>query len=202
MDGGQGLFRLGPMKHFVFPTVQQADAFANELKTQGLVREDTRQHAYTQGQTEGFAGRSTGTQYTTDHYVSGTYDADRDGSSVGDEALKGTAVGAATGAAAGLAGAALAGATAATVATGGLAAPLIGLTLLGSGVGAAVGAAGEAAREADDAAYYDTYDTHDTHYSTLSETYQGGGRAVAVDDNVDAAAVMAAAQKHGGRQVG
>lgn len=194
------------MKHFVFPTAQQADAFANELKTQGLVREDHRQHAYTAGQTEGFAGRATGTQYTTDHYAAGTYaaghDADHDGSSVGDEALKGTAVGAATGAAAGLAGAALAGATAATVATGGLAAPLIGLTLLGSGVGAAVGAAGEAAREADDAAYYDTYDTHETHYSTLNETYQAGGRAVAVDDNVDSAAVMAAAEKHGGRLVG
>ncbi|MDO4264599.1 MAG: hypothetical protein Q4C67_10420 [Deinococcus sp.] len=195
------------MKHFVFPTAQQADDFANELKTQGLVREDTRQHAYAQGQTEGFAGRSTGTQYTADHYSAGTYDAgtydaDRDGSSVGDEAIKGTAVGAATGAAAGLAGAALAGATAATVATGGLAAPLIGLTLLGSGVGAAVGAAGEAAREADDAAYHDTYDTQDTHYSTLSETYQGGGRAVAVDDNVPEGPLMEAVARHGGRQVG
>ncbi|WP_261664333.1 hypothetical protein [Deinococcus sp. Marseille-Q6407] len=191
------------MKHFVFPTAQQADAFANELKTQGLVREDSRQHAYTQGQTEGFTGRSTGTQYTTDHYAAGTYSetAGTEGTDVGQEAMKGTAVGAVTGAAAGLAGAALAGATAATVATGGLAAPLIGLTLLGSGVGAAVGAAGEAAREADDATYYDTYDTPSTQYSALNETYQGGGRAVAVDDNVPEGALMDAVAKHGGRQV-
>lgn len=191
------------MKHFVFPTAQQADAFANDLKAQGLVREDFGRHAYTRGTTDTFAGRSTGTQYTADHYAAGTYaDPNANGETVGDEAAKGAAAGAITGAAAGLTGAALAGATAATVATGGLAAPLIGLTLLGTGVGAAVGAAGEAAREADATTTYDTFDTPETHYGTLNETYQAGGRAVAVDETVNEAAVMETAARHGGRLVG
>ena len=183
------------MKHIVFPTVEQADAFARELKTQGLVREDHREHAYNRNaEVQGFAGRRVdNTQVVNDDHAA---------EEIGEEAVKGTAVGAVTGAAAALTGAALTGAaTAATVATGGLAAPLIGLTLLGSGVGAAVGAAGEAAREANDDTY-DAYDVHDEHYSAIDETYKSGGRAVAVDDNVPAGPLNEAIAKHGGRIVG
>lgn len=186
--------KLTDMKHFVFPTVADANNFANELKRAGLVREE-RHHAYSRGTTDTFTGRRAGTAYTPAHYERGVYQEESD---VAEEAAKGAGAGAVVGAGAALLGAAAtAGATLATVATGGLAAPLIGLTLLGAGTGAAVGAAGEAMREADD-----TYDVGETHYGTLSETYNAGGRAVAVDDSVDSAAVMATAERFGGRLVG
>ncbi|MFC6591512.1 hypothetical protein ACFP81_05455 [Deinococcus lacus] len=173
------------MKHIVFPTVQQADAFVADLEAQGLVMPERRERSY----------RTTTT--TTTVADANNMDMNGNGETVGSEAAKGAAAGAITGAAAALTGAALtAAAGAATVATGGLAAPLLGLTLLGTGVGAAVGATGEAVRETSDADYYDVQDTQ---YQTINETYQSGGRAVAVDDNVPADKLQDAVARHGGR---
>ena len=107
--------------------------------------------------------------------------------------MKGTGVGAAVGAVAGII------ATGATVATGGLALPVIlGMAALGSGVGAAVGATG-GAMGVDETGDY--YDADDDYYDRLNTTHTNGGRTVAVHDSVPADVVEAAAIRHGGEYV-
>ena len=119
----------------------------------------------------------------------------------GAGAVKGTGVGALVGAAAGIMGAG------AVVATGGLALPVIlGMTALGSGVGAAVGAAGGAAgvdENGDGRVAGEGYSMNDTvddqYYDHLNSSMNNGGRAVAVDENVNADVLSAAMARHKGQ---
>ncbi|MDL2344867.1 hypothetical protein QOL99_11995, partial [Deinococcus sp. MIMF12] len=89
---------------------------------------------------------------------------------------------------------------------GGLALPVIlGMTALGSGVGAAVGAIGGAAGVDETGgasrSYSSAYDVSDEQYERLSSSMNESGRAVAIEDSVPADAVEAAAARHGGQFV-
>ncbi|MDL2345955.1 hypothetical protein QOL99_17640, partial [Deinococcus sp. MIMF12] len=93
-------------------------------------------------------------------------------------------------------------------ATGGLAAVpvLLGMGALGSGLGAAAGTA-DAAVHGDGMetrvarSYDDRYEVDDTHYDEMHSTVEGGGRAIAIEDDVPMDVVEAAMARHGGRFV-
>ena len=226
---GWGVGRLGDMKHILFPTTAQADAFIAEMQQTGVVAPNMGRSTY------GRHSEMSAAQ-TTDNGMADTYGSGMDGqsgtaSSTGDVrtysddyadgqpsaaaedagagAVKGTGVGAVVGAGAGLLGTAgtVAG-IGATVATGGLAIPVVlGMAALGAGVGAAVGAAGGAAgvdenhdgRTADDD--YGTYGVNDDYYDRMNSTVNAGGRAVAVEDAIPYDVVAEAAKRHGGEFV-
>lgn len=181
------------MKHIMFPTVSAADAFVAEMQQRGMGLGNA---TYTR--------RGGMSQTTTDTTSTGGASAAAEDAGAG--AVKGTGVGAVTGAAAGFLG--TAGAIAAGVATGGLAVPVIlGMAALGSGVGAAVGATGGAMgidenkdgrTAATDSG--DHYEASDSHYDRMDSTVSGGGRVVAVQDDVSGD-VMDAAARHGGEIV-
>jgi hypothetical protein len=178
------------MKHLLFPTVAQADAFVQDLQAQGVIQPEVGQTTLNR---RGSAGMATDTTTRVGGRDSGHVDGGT-AEDAGDGALAGTGVGAAVGAAAG---------AVATVATGGLAAPLIlGMAALGSGVGAGVGAIGGAAGvdETGDG-YRRSYEVEDSQYDRMSSGMSGGGRAIAVDDSVPADVVSAAAARHGGEFV-
>ena len=174
------------MKHILFPTVADADAFIADLKSQGVIRSEV-----------GTATLNRSSSTTTD-VVS---DASAGAEDAGAGAVKGTGVGALVGAAAGVLGAG------AVVATGGLALPVIlGMTALGAGVGAGVGAVGGAAgidENADGRVAGDSYSTtvDDHYYDHLNTSVSNGGRAVAVDDNVPADVLSATMARHNGHFV-
>lgn len=188
---------LEDMKHIIFPTVADADAFIADLQTRGVVQPEVG--------TVNVNRRTASTTTTTT--TDGAISADPAADDAAAGAVKGTGVGAAVGATAGLLGAAgVLGTAAATAATGGLALPLIlGLTALGSGVGAAVGAAGGAmgVDETGDGrtAADNTYAIDDSHYDHLHTSVSGGGRAVAVDDHVPSDVLDAAVRAHNGQYV-
>ena len=168
------------MKHLIFPTTAEADAFVQDLQSQGVIQPEMQQRTF------GRAGMATDRTDTL-----GSAATDDAAESAGEGAIEGTGVGAVVGAVAGVV------ATATTVATGGLALPVIlGMTALGSGVGAGVGAIGGAA-EADG----EGYTLQDEHYDTINNTMQSGGRAIAVDDSVPMDAVQAAMNRHNGRMI-
>ena len=167
------------MKHILFPTVSDADAFIADLQNQGVARPEL--------------GNATFNRRTTTEVVS---DASAGAEDAGAGAVKGTGVGALVGAAAGVLGAG------AVVASGGLALPVIlGMTALGAGVGAGVGAVGGAAGidENADGRTAGGYALDDHHYDEINTTVTGGGRAVAVDDSIPADVLNAAVARHNGR---
>ncbi|MEF2280196.1 hypothetical protein V3W47_18030 [Deinococcus sp. YIM 134068] len=198
------------MKHLLFPTVAQADAFVQDLQSQGVIQPEMGQTSLNRrggmsgstsmggastGGTSGM-GSETGTTTTVveqgNQYVEGGTAED-----AGDGAIKGTGVGAAVGTVVG---------AVATVATGGLAAVpvILGMAALGSGVGAGVGAAGGAAKSEGEGAmggYESSYDVDDDQYDRLHGGTSSGGRAIAVDDSVPQDVVEAAATRHGGQFV-
>ncbi|GAA5436804.1 hypothetical protein [Deinococcus aquaticus] len=166
------------MKHIIFPTTTAADAFIADLQSQGVI-------APTMGSAT--VNRRTPVAPVVDGVEGGTAE------DAGAGAVKGTGVGAAVGVVAGVL------ATGATIATGGLALPVIlGMAALGSGVGAAVGATG-GAMGVDETS--NAYDADDDYYDRLNTTATNGGRTVAVDDSVPADVVEAAAIRHGGEYV-
>lgn len=202
-----GNVKLLPMKHILFPTVSAADAFIADLQGRGAVQPEVGsmsmsrrvQNAATDGAapTASMGTTSGTTTTTTTEYVGGGTAED-----AGEGAVKGTVAGAVTGAAAGVLG------TAATVATGGLALPVIlGMAALGSGVGAAVGAIGGAAgvdetggtvSTTNRTSYPASYEADDAYYNRVNDSVNSGGRVVAVDDNVDQGVLMDALSRHGG----
>lgn len=183
------------MKHLLFPTTDAADAFIADLRAQGLIQPEVG-HA-TLNRRFSDTGRQMETT-STDSGRAGAAEVDP-ANEAGRGAVEGTGVGAAAGAVAGVIG------SVATVATGGLALPVIlGMTALGSGVGAAMGAiAGGATAEGTGGTggYASSYDVSDEQHDRLSGGMAGGGRAVAVEDSVPADAVAAAAARHGGQFV-
>ncbi|EYB68974.1 hypothetical protein DEIPH_ctg012orf0034 [Deinococcus phoenicis] len=172
-----------------------ADAFIADLQQQGAVQPEVGTLHLNRR-----AAPATTTQTTT---TTTEYAGDLGGGTAEDAgagAVKGTVAGALTGAAAGIIG------TAATVATGGLALPVIlGMTALGSGVGAAVGGIGGAAGvdETGDGMTRTTSssEVEDTHYDRMQASLNEGGRAVAVDDNVPQDVLEEAVRRHGGQFV-
>lgn len=185
------------MRHLLFASKAQADAFIADLRSQGLIQPEMGQTTVNRRVADGMAGTTTGTVTTTD---TASVEGGGTPEDAGEGAIKGTGVGAAVGAAAGVLG------TAATVATGGLALPVIlGMTALGSGVGAAVGAIGGAAGVDETGgtsrSYSSASDVSDEQYERLSSSAGESGRAVAIEESVPADAVEAAAARHGGQFV-
>ncbi len=182
------------MKHLIFPTVAQADAFVADLRSQNLIQPEMGQTSVNRT-----SSMSSGTTDTTP--LLGTTDPTLEGGTAedaGEGAVKGTGVGLIAGAVAGVV------ATATTVATGGLALPVIlGMAALGSGVGAGVGAIGGAAGvdETGGRGYDDNYGVSDEHYTQMNDTMNAGGRAIAVEDSVPMDALQATANRHGGQFV-
>ncbi|AZI41709.1 hypothetical protein EHF33_02230 [Deinococcus psychrotolerans] len=183
------------MKHLIFPTVAQADAFVADLRSQNLIQPEMGQTSVnrTSSMTNSAASTAPLTGITDP-----TLDAGGTPEDAGEGAVKGTGVGLIAGAVAGVI------ATATTVATGGLALPVIlGMAALGSGVGAGVGAIGGAAGvdETGGRMYDDNYHVSDEHYTQMSSTMDAGGRAIAVEDSVPMDALKATADRHGGQFV-
>ncbi|WP_019586475.1 hypothetical protein [Deinococcus apachensis] len=171
------------MRHLIFPSKEQADAFIEDLRAQGVIQPEVGQTTLNRRMAE-----TQTTQTTT------TVDGQTAAEEAGEGAIEGTGVGAAVGTVAGVASAA------AALATGGLAVPVIlGMAALGSGVGAAVGAIGGAAEANADGASDGSY-VEDHRYDQINEGV-GGGRAVAVEDNIPSDVVEAAASRHGGQFV-
>lgn len=175
------------MKHILFPTVADADAFIADLQTQGVVQN--------QVGTATLNRRNPNAEVvTSETEVVGGGGTPEDAAA---GAVKGTGVGALVGAAAGILGAG------AVVATGGLALPVIlGMTALGSGVGAAVGGIGGATGvDETGEGYVTTTTVDDDYYDHLHTSVSGGGRAVAVDDHVADDVLNAAVSRHNGQFV-
>lgn len=197
------------MKHILFPTVADADAFIADLQARGAVQPEVghmtvnrRSAGSSTDSSAPLAGAANLNSPDVDHEL-GTGGGTAEDAGAG--AVKGTVAGALAGAGIGAIGTAtgVLGATAATVATGGLALPVIlGVAALGSGVGAAVGALGGAAGvDETGRGYASTADVDDEHYGQMDSAVNAGGRAIAVDDNVDSAVLDAAVRAHNGRYV-
>lgn len=191
------------MRHLIFPTVAQADAFVQDLMSQGVIQPEMGQTSF-QRRSSVSSMDTTTTQTsaataTTTEYVDGG----GDGQDMAGGALKGTALGAVAGVAAG----------AVVAATGGLAAVpvLLGMGALGSGLGAAAGTADAAvhgdgmetrvAGQGGTRNYDERYEFEDTHYNDIQSTVDAGGRAIAIEDDVPLDVVEAAMARHGGRFV-
>ncbi|MFD1730243.1 hypothetical protein ACFSC4_02605 [Deinococcus malanensis] len=179
------------MKHLVFPTTAQADAFIADLRSQGVIQPEVGQTSFHRRSDLGSGQTSTGkqTQVVTTEIVDGGGDA----GDIAGGALKGGVIGTVAGLAAG----------AVVAATGGLAAVPV---VLGLGVGAAAGAAdgavhGDGMQKHVKGRYDDRYSLDDDHYDRIQSEVGTEGRAVAVEDQVPADVVQAAAARHGGRFV-
>lgn len=177
------------MKHLMFPTVAQADAFVQDLQSQGVIRSEMGSASVNRRSTmtDSSMASTTGVAPATDVVDGSAEDA-------GAGAVKGTGVGVAVGAVAGVV---------ATIATGGLAGipVILGMAALGSGVGAGVGAVGGAAGVDETNGMGHSYDVDDAHYDQMSSTVSSGGRAIAVEDSIPQDVVAAAAARHGGQFV-
>ena len=201
------------MKHILFPTVAAADAFIADLQSRGVVRPELgtttlgRRSMQDMGSASMTPGTTTpGAMQTGDYATEGGTAED-----AGAGAVKGTVAGLVSGAAIGVIGTAtgLIATTAATVATGGLALPVIlGLAALGSGVGAAVGGIGGAAGvdETPDGPvttsdYATSSHIDDDHYDRLDSGINAGGRAVAVDESVPTDVLEEVMRSHDGHYV-
>ena len=191
------------MKHLVFPTKAQADAFIQDIQSQGVIQKglgttDLSRSSVNSPNSSNLNSSST----LTDPMLEGGTAED-----AGLGAVRGTGAGVVAGAVAGVV---------ATIATGGLAAipVILGMTALGSGVGAAVGAAGgamgvdETATDSSlksDSALADATKAGssltDDQYNRLNTHVSSGGYPVAVDDSVPADIVASAVTRHGGEFV-
>jgi hypothetical protein len=194
------------MKHILFPTVAAADAFIADLQSRGAIKPEigtTNINRRTSPDALGTTAPTTSTQYNPD--VDGSGIGGGTAEDAGEGAVKGTVAGLVAGGAIGAIGTAtgVIGATAATVATGGLALPVIlGMAALGSGVGAAVGAAGGAAGVDETGSHYHgNMDVEDDSYNRIHEGVNAGGRAVAVDEHVRADVLEEAMRAHDGHFV-
>lgn len=204
------------MRHLVFPNKTQADAFVQDLRSQGVIQAESRQGTF--GRRSHMRDANLDAQASAASNIDRTRDdvmaanaADAGAEDAGAGAVKGTGVGAVVGAVAAAVG---------TAATGGaLAIPvLLGMTALGSGVGASVGAVGGAGgidENMDGRTSADSYgasgptnaDLADSTYHLDDERFDSlytstqQGTAIAVEDNVPSDVVEAAAARHGGRFV-
>jgi hypothetical protein len=178
------------MRHIAFPTEQDAVAFQQDLVAQGLAHPEL-----------GRASVSPRAAAVVTEPHGGTPE------DAGMGAIKGTEAGLAVGAVAGvltttgILGAAAA--TAATVATGGLALPVIlGMAALGAGVGAAVGGVGGAAGvDESNVAGHHAYEVDHGHYAEVSSRMGQGQHVVAVDDSIPMAVLEETCMRHRGHAI-
>ncbi|MGY2894057.1 hypothetical protein [Deinococcus sp. UYEF24] len=190
------------MKHILFPTVAAADAFIADLQGRGVVKPEIGTTTLGRRSAQDMGTSTVATETSTESGSAAAEDA-------GAGAVKGTVAGLVSGAAIGAIGTAtgLIATGVATVATGGLALPVIlGMAALGSGVGAAVGGIGGAAGidengDGRTAGYDATGHIDDDHYDRLDSGINAGGRAVAVDDNVPADVLEEVMRAHDGHLV-
>lgn len=179
------------MRYVTFPSKNDADAFVASLAQEQAGMLSNRHLRFTPGTTVTPGGQTLITDKDGNRYVAtdgGTAD------DAGQGAIKGTGVGAVVGAVAG---------TIATVATGGLALPLVlGMAVLGSGVGASVGAVGGAlgVDETPGDTLLGTKEVIDLNDEDRDLIYVRGGegRAIAVDDSVPLDVVERLSGQHGG----
>lgn len=180
------------MKHVAFPTEQDLNAFAAEMVQAGVAREGTG-HATVNRRESGA---------TTPAYNAGvTGEPAAEGA--GEGAVKGTGVGLAVGATAGVLTTAgvlgTAAATAATVATGGLALPVIlGMAALGAGAGAVVGGVGGAAGAEE---HHHAYDVEGGHYDALHTHVNEGRHVIAVEDSIPVNVLNEVISRHHGHLI-
>ncbi len=158
------------MKHLIFPSAAEADAFAAELQARGLVQAE-----------RGQAPLNPPPTTPPRRPVEG---ADGEHHDNANGAVVGTGVGLAVGAVTG---------ALATIVTGGAAVVpvLLGMAALGSGIGAGVGAMGGPT--------IGSHDT-DAIFTDEHHGHAAAGRLIAVDDTVPADAVDEVAARHGGRR--
>ena len=218
------------MRHLLFPTIAQADAFIRDLQDQGAIRPQLGRTSLTRASgampgsdsaadgtlsdgtplgrpvsgavSEGSVGTGGSRIDALDEELTDGHLGGGTAEDAGAGAVKGTGVGAVVGAIAG---------AVATVASGGLlAVPVVlGMAALGSGVGAGVGAIGGAAgvnetsvQGVDDSAEYpSSYAVSDEQHTRMSQGVASGGHAIAVADSVPEDVVRTAAQRHGGQFV-
>ena len=185
------------MRHIAFPTEQAADAFQQDLVSQGVARPELGRASV--------SPMAAAVVAEPHGVVAEPHGGTAEDAGVG--AVKGTEAGLLVGAAAGvltttgILGAAAA--TAVTVATGGLALPVIlGMAALGAGVGAAVGGVGGAAGvdETHGAAHH-AYEVDHGHYTDVNTRLGQGQHVIAVDDSIPAELVEEACIRHGGHTV-
>ncbi|MDL2344232.1 hypothetical protein QOL99_08710, partial [Deinococcus sp. MIMF12] len=85
------------MRHLIFPTVAQADAFVQDLQSQGVIQPEMGQTSFQRRSSAGSMGtattQTTAATATTTEYVDGG----GDGADMAGGALKGTALGAVAG---------------------------------------------------------------------------------------------------------
>lgn len=202
------------MKHILFSTVSDADAFIADLQARGAVQPEVghmtvnrREAGLSETGSQGTQGGLVGARLDDlDDHATLTHEGGT-AEDAGAGAVKGTVAGAIAGAVSAVVG------TAVTVGTGGLALPVVlGLTALGSGVGAAVGGIGGAAGVDETAErgvgtdsiasrYPASAELDDEQYGRLDSGMTAGGRAVAVDDNVPQDVLEDAVRAHGGQFV-
>ncbi|MBC7646559.1 MAG: hypothetical protein H7095_05540 [Pseudopedobacter sp.] len=179
------------MKHLIFQSQTQADAFIQDLQSQGVIQTQM-------GRAQIRHTDSTNSTLPTTNTTPSSAEVQDAAEDAGVGAVRGTGAGVVAGAVAGVV---------ATALTGGLFAPVIlGMAALGSGVGAAVGAAGGAAgvdETSTDSSLKSDYssDVNRDQYDRLNTSTSSGGYTLAVDDSVPYDAVMAAAKRHGGEFV-
>ena len=175
------------MRHIAFPTEQAAVSFQQDLVAQGLAHPELGR---------AIVSPRAATVVTEPH--GGTPE------DAGAGAVKGTEAGLLVGAAAGVLTTTgvlgVAAATAATVATGGLALPVIlGMAALGAGVGAAVGGVGGAAGvDETHGAGHHAYELDHGQYSAVDSRMSIGQHVVAVDDSIPAGPLEEVCIRHGG----
>lgn len=204
------------MRHLIFPTHPQAEAFIHDLQGQGMARMELGHTPirYTSTPTSDTTGTPVmppvassmttpgmspampipvmvnpnmpNAGITSSDMAAPMVEGTPEDTAAG--AIKGTGVGLAVGAVAGIV---------ATLATGGLAAlpVILGMAALGSGVGAGVGAVG-GATGVDETDGYSSLS--DDQYNHLNRKIASGSYVLAIDDTVPEEAVISAAARHGG----
>ena len=185
------------MRHIAFPTEQAAEAFQQDLVSQGVARPELGR--------ANVSPMAPAVAAVPHDVVTEAHGGTAEDAGMG--AVKGMDAGLVVGAAAGVLTTAgvlgTAAATAVTVATGGLALPVIlGMAALGAGVGAAVGGVGGAAGvDETHGAGHHAYEVDHGHYSDVSTRMTQGQHIVAVDDSIPANLVEEACIRHGGHAV-
>lgn len=180
------------MKRILFPTVAAADAFVAELQASNVVSSVSNGSLY--------RGSTTAEPVTTTTTTSEVVEGGGTSEDAAAGATKGTGVGAVVGAVAGVGAVTGALGAGAVLATGGLALPVIlGMTAAGAAVGATVGGVGGAAGVNETGEY--RYEETETTYQRVQDTYNAGGRAVAVDNNIPVDILELAMRKHGGEYI-
>lgn len=168
------------MRHLMFQDKSQAIAFVKDLQDQGFTQIQI-------GETDIPYSPSPTPQLTNPEIRSSPI-ANGTPEDAGAGAVKGMGVGVVVGAIAGVV---------ATLASGGLAAPVIlGMAALGSGIGAEVGAIGGAAGVDETGKTFPSLSSEQ--YDRMNSMISSGSYALAIDNTLPQEVIVATAARHGG----